>query len=92
MIVEENEEDLDSLFEVESDNKNTESTGATQGFEKDLDIDEMNFNLIRNSNAFKSKSKKEEILKVIEDDEQPKMGAFAGLFDPKRRSEEDYLQ
>ena len=35
----------------------------------------MNFNLIRNSNAFKTKSKKDEILNVIEDeDEQPKMG------------------
>ena len=82
VIEEENEEDFDSNFDIESDNKNAESTGATQGFEKDLDIDEMNFNLIRNSNAFKTKSKKEEILKVIEDDKQPKMGAFAGLFDP----------
>lgn len=53
----------------------------------------MNFNLIRNSNAFKSKSKNDEILQVIEDDEQPKMGSISGIFDPfKKRSEEDYLQ
>lgn len=62
VIIEENDEDLDSLYEVDSDNKNTESTGATQGFEKDLDIDEMNFNLIRNSNAFKTNSNNEELL------------------------------
>ena len=74
VIIEENDEDLDSLFDLDDEKNNTESTIATQGFEKDLDIDEMNFNLIRNSNAFKTKSKKDEILSVIEDDEQPKMG------------------
>mgnify|MGYP006100924133 FL=1 len=52
----------------------------------------MNFNLIRNSNAFKTKSKKDEILNVIEDDDQPRMGSIAGIFDPARRSEEDYMQ
>ena len=69
MIIEERDEDIDSLFDVDtSDIQHTESTIATQGFEKDLDIDEMNFNLIRNSNAFKSKSTKEDILNVLEED------------------------
>ena len=91
-IIEEKEEDIDSLFDIDSDKQNTESTIATQGFDtKDLDIDEMNFNLIRNSNAFKTKSTNDQILNVIEDDDQPRMGSIAGIFDPARRSEEDYL-
>jgi hypothetical protein len=53
---------------------------TTGGFEKDLDLNEMNFNIIKNSNAFKSKQG------FIEEDE---LKVEHSMFDPKRRSEED---
>lgn len=47
------EQDESSQFELLD-----EETAVTQdmGFEKDLDLNEMNFNIIKNSNAFKPKS------------------------------------
>jgi hypothetical protein len=60
-----------------------EETAVTQdlAFEKDLDLNEINFNLIRNSNAFRPKP-------GFIEEEEVKTG-FSSLFDPKRRSEED---
>ena len=88
--MEDKDEDYDSLFEVHTnESTNLEEKLATQGFEKDLDLDQMNFNLIKNSKAFKNnKNIKQSFLEVLDNDEA--QSGMSGLYDPVKRSEDDY--
>lgn len=71
------EQDESSQFDLVE-----EDTAVTLGgFEKDLDLNEMNFNLIKNSNAFKPKPGF-----IVEDDIQV---GYSSMLDPIRRTEED---